>query len=232
MNLSQAGAYIWRGKEKYRVSRFHTLNGEFVGIESLYRDLPRALLGSFMRNSLRYYPITPWAPLPLIRELSMIANNHQRILEVGAGMSTIWWAEKGSTVHAIEGNRQWHNMLQRRVLERGLQDRVTLEFREGEDYFNLSTLPDASFSFVTVDGHARNKVIPQIPRLLSYPGWVLLGDTDKAAVWHEHWGESLEALRVLVREHRRATLKHYSGFGPTSIAPGQDTLAFFPGKQV
>jgi hypothetical protein len=56
----------------------------------------------------------------------------------------------------------------------------------------------------------------------------LLGDTDKAAIWHEHWGEALEALGLIVESHPQAVLKHYSGFGPTSLAPGQDTLAFLP----
>jgi len=181
-----------------------------------------------IRNYLGRYPVVPWAPLPLIRKLEKISQRHQRVLEIGAGMSTIWWAERGSTVHAIEGDPDWYNMLKVEIIERKLQDRVFLELRDGHDYFDLSGFRDESFSFVTVDGHAREKVIPQIPRLISYPGWVLLGDTDKAAIWKEHWGEALEALKLIVKAHPRAELRRYDGFGPTSIAPGQDTLAFFP----
>lgn len=221
--------------EPHKKSRLHALDGTFIGTRALVTDLPRTLVGVTRRRLLGQYPVAPWAPYSLARALDRIAAGYRRrgrefhVLEIGAGMSTIWWAQRATHVHAIEHDAEWHDQLLRELHLRNITN-VTIDFVPDDDeYPDLSRFADASFDLLTADGHSRHKVIAQAPRLIRRPGAILLGDTDKAAVWHEHYGEALELLLRFAKDEG-AEHRYFTGLTPSSLSAVQDLLVRFPAR--
>src|SRR5262245_61229785 len=49
----------------------------------------------------------PWYTYPCIQFLENQSFVGQRVLEFGAGQSTLWWAERAVSVTAFENDREW-----------------------------------------------------------------------------------------------------------------------------
>ena len=57
----------------------------------------------------RYRPGLPWLPYGAIRYLDTVVRPGVRVLEVGAGQSTVFFARRGAVVDSVEGNAGWRN---------------------------------------------------------------------------------------------------------------------------
>ena len=206
---------VLRGSEP-RKTRFHDLSGEFIGLRAVATDGPRALAGAIARRVFGRYPELPWIPFPVIRRFETIARPDWRVLEMGSGMSTIWWARRVASVTAIENDPMWFERVVNVLRARGLIT-ACVELREADDHYaDLSMFADETFDLVVLDGHARDELVPQAFRVAKRPGYVYLDDADKAARWREHWGESVERLEA---EARRvgADLEHHVGLKPATM---------------
>lgn len=212
--------------DEWRKSRLHDMRGHLVGVRDLVTDLPRAFGGAVLRRAAGLYPRLPWIPYPAIREFRKMVQPTWRVLDHGSGMSTIWWAERVASVDAIEDNPVWHAKTKAEIDKLGLTN-VRLELRSGEAYYDLSAFPDAYFDFVIIDGSDREKVAAQAPRTLKRPGWIYLDNTDKAAAWHENYGEAED----LLREHATrsgARMSYFTGLAPATVIAQEGLLIAYP----
>lgn len=84
-----------------RRSRFHSDRNELLPLAS-WPYVPVALYQ-------RYRPPTnqPWFNHRAIRFLDRIITPRTRVLEIGAGGSTSWYAERAERVDAIDGQQEW-----------------------------------------------------------------------------------------------------------------------------
>src|ERR1700676_3563930 len=57
----------------------------------------------------------PWYTYPCIDLLATRDLSGCRVLEAGAGNSTLWWARKAAFVHSLEEDRGWYEELGKRV---------------------------------------------------------------------------------------------------------------------
>ena len=84
-------------------SRFRTGRGELIPAAS-WPYVPIALAERLVAPRFD----RPWFNHRAIRFLNQRISSNTRILEVGAGGSTAWYAEKGATVDAIDGQPDWY----------------------------------------------------------------------------------------------------------------------------
>jgi SAM-dependent methyltransferase len=56
----------------------------------------------------------------------------------------------------------------------------------------MSPFANASFDFIVINGHDREKVAAQSRKILKRPGWIYLDDSDRSAQWREMYGEAEE----------------------------------------
>lgn len=211
--------------DPWRKTRLHDMRGNFAGVRALATDLPRSLAGVTRRRFADRYPPLPWVPYPVIRELQSLVKPNWRVLEHGSGMSTIWWSERVASVKSIEANEEWADRVQDELDRRGAKN-VSLELRTGAGYTSLADFADHSFDVVVIDGHAREKVAMDAPRILKRPGLIYLDNTDFAAQWHENYGEAEEILLDLAAlEHAEVT--HFTGFPPATFVATQGMLIKF-----
>ena len=83
------------------LSRFRTERSELIPITG-FMFVPLALFRRFRPSAAR-----PWFNERAVLLLDQIINSHSKILEIGAGGSTLWYAARGGSVLSLEGSREW-----------------------------------------------------------------------------------------------------------------------------
>ncbi len=101
----------------------------------------------------------PWFSYAAIDFLERFLELHMTVCEYGSGGSTLFFARRVKSVFSIEDNPRWHELVSRRLQERGLRN-VTLklcpfDFKnpvgfEQSEY--LTAMPEERFDVVVVDG--------------------------------------------------------------------------------
>lgn len=208
--------------DPWRKSRLHDMRGNFIGARAVVRDVPLVLAQATMRRVLGKYPALPWIPYPAIRALGRLARPGWSVLEHGAGQSTIWWSQRVAAVRSIEANPQWYNRVRDELARRGVAN-VEIEHREGDHYGDLSMLPDAHYDVIVIDGHDRDRVARQVPRLLKPGGIVYFDNSDFAAEWHEMYGEAEDILTAWARS-TGARITYFTGMPPATMTATQGML--------
>jgi len=103
----------------------------------------------------------PWYTYPAVDFLAQRDFTGRRVLEFGAGQSTLWWARRAERVIAVEENKEWYESLQPR-----LPANVEL-IHEPADLVSRTVQPirarlDAQvaqkFDVIVVDGHLRREL--------------------------------------------------------------------------
>jgi hypothetical protein len=138
----------------------------------------------------------PWWTYAVIEWLATVLRGDERVLEFGAGNSTLWLAARVADVTAVEHDERWS----RRIASLGLPN-VTVLFRsssagivsQGSDPYIgvLVELPRSRFDVIVVDGVARDRCLAAVPDLLATGGIVLLDNADRPDL-----GPSIESLEA------------------------------------
>jgi SAM-dependent methyltransferase len=212
--------------DPWRKSRFHDTKGNFIGTASFLFDVPRTIFDAGVRRVTGRRPILPWIPYPAIRAIRKLAKPSWRVLEHGSGMSTIWWSYLVDHVDSVEADRQWHARICKLLEERG-RTNVSLSLKSNSSYSDMSPFADASFDFIVIDGHDREKVAAQSRRILKRPGWIYLDDSDRSAQWREMYGEAEEILVDLV-QREGGQITYFTGFTPATFIARQGMLVYLP----
>lgn len=144
----------------------------------------------FMRSAFRMSAVDrgghmlPWYSYPAIDFLAGREFSGRRVLEFGAGNSSIWWARQvgpdGSVV-AFDGNPEWFEMLRTKApanLELHLVDNSSAAVVIGEVEATLNDRPDDLFDIVVIDGLHRKDLIPLAMSRLA-PGGALICDNSE-----------------------------------------------------
>jgi hypothetical protein len=76
------------------------------------------------------------------------------VLEWGAGSSTVWFAQRGCTVHAIEHNPAWHGLVSKEIQS---PSRVALMSLDGEYTAPVESI--SPYDVIVVDGRRREDCV-------------------------------------------------------------------------
>ncbi len=161
-----------------RRSRFHTARGP-ITLSGLLR-LPAVHL----RARRGRVPERPWIVPAAIGWLRRRVRRRWRVLELGAGRSTIWFARRAGQVLSLEDNEFWVEWTRRRLGEAGARNVELRQVPIERLLAEIEGLPDDRFDLVVVDflespevdrvgavRRARTKVRPG--------GRLLLDDSDR-----------------------------------------------------
>ncbi|MDY6828721.1 MAG: hypothetical protein SV583_05035 [Pseudomonadota bacterium] len=115
--------------DELRPSRLHTQAGEFCGWGQLPRLLPSAWTWLNFRLT-GHRAVAPWWTWEAIRFVEKEVRKTDRILEAGAGYSSLWLAERCRAIRSIESLAAWNRRLRSEAAARGL---LNLEIVEAQD---------------------------------------------------------------------------------------------------
>ncbi|HEX3539673.1 MAG TPA: class I SAM-dependent methyltransferase [Acidimicrobiales bacterium] len=120
-------------------------------------------------------------PLPVIRWLERHRRPDWRVLELGGGMSTVWWSTRAAEVVTLEDNAEWAQRLADRL---GDSPTVTLLVLPREEWWAWLA-EERAFDLVYVDAadappdFTRVKLLEAAHHLVAPGGWLALDDSDR-----------------------------------------------------
>jgi predicted O-methyltransferase YrrM len=128
-----------------RASRWHTARGPMA--VSGWLHYPAA----WWRARRGQTPERPWIVPAAIGWLRRRIRSDWAVLELGAGRSTVWLAQRAGRVLSFEDNEFWHEAARERLAEEGLLN-VELRLRAVDAFpREVAALPGSAFDLVIVD---------------------------------------------------------------------------------
>ena len=146
----------------------------------------------------------PWYTYPAIELLRNKSFLGRRVLEFGAGQSTLWWSQRAQHVTSFENNAEWYEY----VLPQLPQNTRLHLVDDHMSGFEHLVPPNERFDVIVIDGLDRLTAAVKSQHLLA-PGGVFLLDNAEG-----YWGpEGTYPIMDLFRESGYARVDFY-GFSP------------------
>jgi hypothetical protein len=163
--------------------RFLLLTATDPALDNLYALLRDERLPRILENPYPRYTI------PAVEHVSPRVAPGYRILEWGAGSSTLWFAKRGASVLSIEHDPVWQRLTSARLPGPS----VVLERELGPAYWRpVESILE--FDLIAIDGRDRQRcaefVLEQVRARRHRPGMMLVFDDSERI----HYRECLEAL--------------------------------------
>lgn len=183
------------------------------------------LLSGALRISqtLSDWPYVPWVPFAVISQFASILNKNTRLLEFGSGRSTIWFARRCASVLSIENNQDWFQIVSTFFQKKNIRN-IDYRLLSGEAYYDTSSLPDASFDVIIVDGAYRSHCLENAHAKLKSGGYLYVDNTDTDMNNPE--GDMRRAERMLheLSSQWNQPIRFYTGYAPGQFYPSQGAL--------
>lgn len=119
----------------------------------------------------------PWLTHPALAEICKWDLKDKKVLEFGAGISTLWWGNKCKEVYSIEANQEWFLLIQKELPSNAyISYRPCNEGDQSKVDFYTSVPTDFNPDIVIVDGILRYECILkaltlQRPLILIVDNW-------------------------------------------------------------
>lgn len=116
----------------------------------------------------------PWITYPAIRFLAGRVRPDYKVFEFGAGLSTLWWAERVSEVVSVEHDPRWHQIVSNRA-----PSNVRLLLADGDEYVRSAS--GGTYDIVVNDGVRRPDCARHAIGSLAEGGVMVWDNTDEVA---------------------------------------------------
>lgn len=134
------------------------------------------------RKYLNQYPEMPWIPFSAISKLNTIIKSDWKVLEIGAGMSTLWLSNRAEKVISIEADLDWYNKLSTIISDRKISN-IDLQYKWiGEDMADFSNFPDNYFDLIYIDGGPREWCCNSAKAKIKKGGYIYLDNSDNQSL--------------------------------------------------
>jgi hypothetical protein len=153
--------------------------------------------GGFVLSDTCWEEFRPWFRPAATDFLVSTLPAGAKVLEWGAGSSTVFWARQGYHVTSLELDGEWYHTVQRELDLQGLSALVNLIYfcpqadamKRLQDYADHAlVLPAASFDLVVVDGRNRNRCLGNSRFLVKEGGLLCLDNSER---WEYAAGKAL-----------------------------------------
>ena len=188
------------------MSKSVNISGSKLPIEELHLSFLTNKLRTeygFLESSKKNIPVNdkneimPMYTYPCYEWLNSIDWNDSKVFEYGTGYSTIWWQNKNVDYHAVEDNKQWHDMI---------EDKTNIEYKPGHHKCIESIYKyDFKFDVIVIDGVVRFDCIKPALEKIKDDGIIIFDNTD----WHKDSKEELDKSDLIPI--------HFHGFKPLHV---------------
>jgi hypothetical protein len=208
----------WRG-DSFRTSRFRDYAGRPLDLAG-FRFLPLSLATTIAFKSFGYRARLPWLGFRAIKAIEQLLTRDSKVLEFGAGMSTLWFSQRCARVTSIETSPEWFARCQGFLTRKRISNVDLLSVPAGPGYPHIEDLAQHSFDFVLVDGIDRLAEMRAALRLVSKGGHIFLDNSDAPTEEHRSARRLLEAAAPNL-----ANIQVFTDLYPGYIGANQGILA-------
>lgn len=169
---------VFRGHSS-RKTRFHSGRGELMPAGAWF-SLPRLLVRRVTGRSWD----GPWVVPAARARLDSLIRPDWRVLELGSGASTAWYADRAAHVTSIEDDAGWLEEVRRMLAARRLDNAELVHSPVSGFADRIAALGDASLDLLVVDsneddGIDRRDLLRAGRDKVRLGGWVLFDDSDR-----------------------------------------------------
>lgn len=200
-----------------KLSRIHDFAGNRAPAAA-FTYLPACLASTVVKKLAGKHPAGPWLGYRAVRRLHTLLQPSWQVLELGAGNSTPWLAERSCRVVSVESQVSWHRTVTELVAGR---DNVEL-ILQPPPYDSLSTVLPAAFSLCIVDGVARDRAMELALAKVRPGGYIYLDNSDVQDAEHQR------ARRLLLAACDPSSVEIFVDFCRGQVSVTQGILARLP----
>ena len=205
-----------KATDSKRSSRFHDGDNIFMGWRN-FLCLPMAATQWLLIKLFGKRPALPWWPYDAVERIDSLIRPDWRVIEFGAGNSTLWMAKRAESVTSVEDNKEWFNFLSGKIKKDKIQN-ISVLFRKNDDYFDTSNFPLRNYHLCVVDGSYRSKCIENIMENIVDGGYIYLdnSDQDKDGAMNKDGTNFKTARQVLAQyaNENDCSVEYFRGFAP------------------
>lgn len=151
----------------------------------------------------------PWLVPDSVRLLHRLVKLDHRVLDIGSGGSTFFYARRAQHVHAVETIKEYFDLVQQRIIGAQLGGKIDYHYHDNNTIVShVSSLPDNSFDIVSIDTMTgQNRTALFEAALPKWTGRILIMDNwAHKKLWPTLFGLSGDQLL------HRYGLDHYQVF--------------------
>lgn len=162
-------------------STFKTHTGSRAPYRS-YLKFVYVLYLAVKRKYLNQYPEMPWIPFSAISKLNSLIKSDWKVLEIGAGMSTLWLSNRAEKVISIEADLDWYNNLATIISNKKIRN-IDLQYKwVAEEMADFSNFPDNYFDLIYIDGGPREWCCNSAKAKIKNGGYIYLDNSDNQSL--------------------------------------------------
>ena len=184
--------------------RLFSCSGKFVGLRALPHAL-RSTRSALERKAFGRHPEMPFIPYFAIDALDRLVKPEYRIVEIGAGMSTLWLAERAALVQSYEWDEGWYSLLSAE-LEKRKASNVILRRCRGHEFMGFTDIVDGSVDLAFIDGGPRSLCLFNLWAKVKKGGSLYLDNWDSDLFWTEGGLDARDFLAERAAEIAKKTL--------------------------
>lgn len=154
----------------------------------------------------------PWCSYPFIKFLEPRLKNSFDVFEYGSGNSTLWYAQKVKSIKAVEHDKQWFE-----IVEKKLPSNASIVHRELDKgtYAKEVLAEGKKYHIIIIDGRDRNNCVTECVKSLSDDGIVVYDNTQVP--------EYITSIEFLLK----SGFKKIDFIGPLPIVTHNNTTTIF-----
>ncbi len=125
--------------------------------------------------------LLPWMTYPAIDFLNNFVKKHHEIFEFGCGASTVFFAKKAQKVYGIETNKNWLNLINKKLQSLDLKAQIEL-MENGIDNKNYEIFPqklEKKFDIIIIDSIKRFSCAQHAINFIKDDGIIILDDSQR-----------------------------------------------------
>jgi hypothetical protein len=209
-------------------SRLHDRFGYRVHPLSVVKNLPRAFVSWMALETVGVLPRRPWISYDAVRVLEKkLRDRTCSVLEFGSGASTAWFARRAITLHSVENNAHWYDIVTRQ-LQCAQYNTAKIEYElraERENFTNFRRTASTKYDIILIDGPWRHECAMSHAELLAEDGILYLDNSDADTSCDEP-GEIRLAIEFLHKFALSRGLKKHSftDFAPCALHATQGLM--------
>ncbi len=181
-------------------------------LSKLLRNGPHAILTGLSRKLLDKRPERPWISYDAAQAIDRHIAKTSRVLELGSGMSTAWYAARAGHVLSIERDAEWFAEGSSRLAT--LENAELRQCESREAYLAIEV--GRQFDLIMIDGTWRDDCARLATQHLASGGIIYCDNIDKQGGTS---GDLAETRRLLIAfaEERALPWTEITDFAPTQF---------------